>query len=165
MSGSVSHLSHIPPTPPPFCFFPDFLLVPFLAKLSQKLEDREPKDAVQRSSSEAQRRGAQQTLYDSSSDYHHHTITLQSLTFYVFFLPLPTIKSRSTWLKLNQREKQRVWKTSEKSVTSDIHFLPSPWFNYFMMLINLFPFFCQSHLESSAMYRQVQDMDDYGWSL
>lgn len=48
VSGSVSHRSRIPPTPPPFSFFsPDFLLVLFLAKLSQKLEDREPKDAVQ----------------------------------------------------------------------------------------------------------------------
>ena len=52
VSGSVSHLSHISPSPPPFFFFfSDFLLVPFLAKLSQKLEDREPKDAVQWSSS------------------------------------------------------------------------------------------------------------------
>ena len=52
------HPSH----PPDLFFFSDFLLVPFLAKLSQKIEDREPKDAVQWSSSRGLGRGAQQMV-------------------------------------------------------------------------------------------------------
>ena len=85
-----------PHPPPPHClyffFSPcDFLLVFFLAKLSQKLEDREPKDAVQWSSSWGpEKRSTADTFREQQwlSPPHNHAAKFY---FLCIFLLLPTI--------------------------------------------------------------------------
>lgn len=143
-SGSISHLKHMLPL---FFFFLISCQCLSLAKLNQKLEDREPKDAVHYWSA----LGAQSRGKKGHNKHSKRVIVIitstqsgrQLFTFHLkIFLLSPATQSRGNWLKMNQREKQRVGKASEKSVTSDIHFLPSSWFN-FTMLISLLLFFAK----------------------